>query len=136
MEDKIGSLAEGKQADIVVIDGTTPAMCCVFDYDPLVALVRHAGVQEVETVIVAGSILKEGGRLADVSFNGPETWEGRDRVVETLDSHGRLTWKTVAEQLRSTRSEIQKRIDGCDMEVAKHKILKLWGSDDASKVLV
>ena len=134
--DKIGSLVEGKQADIILIDGGTPAMCCAFEHDPLAAVVRHAGVQEIETVIVAGSILKDGGRLVDVSFSGPAAWDGRDSVVDTLDSSGKLTWRTVAERLRSTRLEIQMRIDSCDMEVAKEKIIKLWGSDKGYDLLV
>lgn len=135
MADTIGSLAEGKAADIIVINGNTPAMCCAFEQDPLVAVVRHAGVQEIDTVIVGGSILTEAGRLVDVSLAGPDAWEGRDKVVAALDQ-GKVSWNAVANQLRSTRLEIQRRIDRCDMEAAKEKIIELWGSNEGQGLLV
>ncbi len=96
---------------------------------------RHAGVREIETVIVAGKILKANGRLIDVTFRGPEVWEGGAEVVATFNQ-GRAPWTTVAERLRSTRVEIQQRIDSCDMNAAKAQILKLWGSPSGAGLLV
>ncbi|KAJ9616824.1 hypothetical protein H2200_000543 [Cladophialophora chaetospira] len=133
--EETGSLTEGKAADIVVIDGTTPAMCCAYEHDPVAAVVRHAGVREIETVIVAGKILKENGHLVDVSLQGPRDWKGSDDIGATFD-HGTIPWTRVAERLRSTRLQIQQRIDSCDMDVAEAEILKLWGSQSGAQILV
>ena len=135
LEDKTGSIAEGKEADIIIVNADTPAMCCAFEHDALVALVRHAGVHEINTVIVGGTILKENGHLLDVKLAGPDDWDGRDSVVAALDSYQKLSWSKVAEHLRSTRVEIQQRIDKCSMEAAKAKIIKLWGSDGGCDLL-
>lgn len=134
--DKLGSLTEGKAADIVVFDTDTPAVCCAVEYDPVVAIVRHATVREVNTVIVGGSILKEEGRLLDVHLDLDlvDSWKGS----EEASSHGgsRLSWGTVLNQLRSTQEEIQKRIDGCNLDVAKEKILHMWGAKNGNEILV
>ena len=132
--DKTGSLAVGKAADIIVLDGNTPAMCCVFEHDPVVAVVRHASVKEIDMVMVAGSILKEEGRLVEASLGEPNAWEGSESVMAAFDQ-GKIAWEAVAKQLRSTRLNIQRRIDACDMEVAKEQILKLWGSESGSDML-
>lgn len=133
--DKTGSLIEGKLADVIVIDANTPAMCCAFEHDPLAAVVRHAGVREIETVIVAGKILKECGRLVNVSFSGPYVWNGSEEVIATFSNES-IPWATVAERLRSTRVQIQRRIDNCNMDVAKAEILRLWGSREGADLLV
>jgi hypothetical protein len=135
VSDKTGSLVEGKAADIIIIDGNTPAMCCAYEHDPVAAVVRHAGVQEIDTVIVGGKLLKEEGRLVNVSFRGPGVWDGSDDVIATFDQ-GSIRWAAVAERLRSTRRQIQRRIDACDMDVAKAEILKLWGSQAGADLLV
>ena len=74
--------------------------------------------------MVAGKLLKENGRLVDVKFCGPDVWDGSEEIVATV-SHGSIAWATVAERLRSTRLQIQPRIDFCDMDVANAEILKL-----------
>ncbi|KAL2419258.1 hypothetical protein ABEF95_001783 [Exophiala dermatitidis] len=133
--DKLGSLTEGKAADIVVFDADTPAMCCAVEYDPVVAIVRHATVREVNTVIVGGSILKEDGRLRDVKLDLVDSWKGSEGVSAVVD-RGTLSWGTVLNQLRSTQEEIQMRVDRCNMDVAKEKILRMWGTKDGNQVLV
>ena len=61
MEGEIGSLTPGKQADIITVDMTSPHLD---GYGDLVAtLVLGAGPADVETVIVGGDIVKQGGRL-------------------------------------------------------------------------
>lgn len=61
---EIGSLEVGKAADVVVVDGRnvrlTPA------HDPVGTLVRYAVGTDVETVMVAGRVLVDGGRLLTI----------------------------------------------------------------------
>jgi len=57
----IGSLAPGKQADIVLLDARALNLFPV--HDPVSAIVLQAGLANVETVLVGGRVMKESGRL-------------------------------------------------------------------------
>jgi cytosine/adenosine deaminase-related metal-dependent hydrolase len=63
-DDEIGSLEEGKKADVVVVDGNnvrlTPA------YDPIGTLVRYATGTDVESVLVDGKLVVDGGKVLTV----------------------------------------------------------------------
>lgn len=61
MSDRIGTLEVGKQADIVILRATDPNLFPV--HDAIGSVVRQAGPGNVETVMVAGNILKRDGRL-------------------------------------------------------------------------
>ncbi|KFY08541.1 hypothetical protein V491_08426, partial [Pseudogymnoascus sp. VKM F-3775] len=54
MGDRIGRVREGYLADLVVVDGRSPGMVGVSGWDPVVAVVGHSGIRDVETVIVDG----------------------------------------------------------------------------------
>ncbi|ADP79449.1 amidohydrolase family protein [Pseudofrankia inefficax] len=58
---RIGTLTPGKEADLIVVRGDAPNMIPV--NDPVSALVLHAHAGNVDTVMVAGRILKRDGRL-------------------------------------------------------------------------
>jgi 5-methylthioadenosine/S-adenosylhomocysteine deaminase len=62
--DEIGSLEVGKAADVVVLDGDnvrlTPA------YDPIGTIVRYARGTDVDSVLVAGRIVVDGGEVVTV----------------------------------------------------------------------
>jgi len=76
MEDEIGSLSPGKQADIITVDMTSPHLDGYGD--PVATLVLGAGPADVETVIVGGAIVKQGGRLV-----GPRVDAARTMMYET-----------------------------------------------------
>ena len=59
--DRTGSLTPGKQADIVIIDGSAVNVAPIID--PVGAVVCAADVSNVKTVMVAGEILKDDFRL-------------------------------------------------------------------------
>lgn len=129
MEEHVGSLKVGKQADLLIIGTESPGMTCAVDHDPLAAVVQHASNSDIETVMVAGEFLKEDGKLVDVEVDeaGLGKWEGSQRVKEVAGMDGKLPWKTVAKELRRSRGEIQARIDECDVDAARAKVLELWG---------
>ena len=62
LDDRIGSLAPGKEADIVLLRKTDINMRAAAD--PISAIVLHAGVANVDTVIVGGNVVKQNGKLA------------------------------------------------------------------------
>ncbi|KAG5744112.1 hypothetical protein H9Q70_013179 [Fusarium xylarioides] len=96
------------------------------DHDPLTAIVRHAGVREVETVIVGGKVRKDNGSLQSVHLaEGREA--GFDFKHEALDSKDGLSWKEVAKELSRSRSEIESRINKVNKELAKEKLIGMMG---------
>jgi 5-methylthioadenosine/S-adenosylhomocysteine deaminase len=78
LESKTGSLTPGKQADVVVIDGHSPAIAPVID--PVGAVVLSADTANVDTVIVGGKVRKRGGALlAD--------WESARKAVQASSEY-------------------------------------------------
>jgi 5-methylthioadenosine/S-adenosylhomocysteine deaminase len=67
LADKIGRLEPGMQADLVVIDATAPNLWA--SHDP-VATALHAGVANIDSVMVAGSWRKHGHKLQHVDLDG------------------------------------------------------------------
>ena len=61
LDTKIGSLTPGKEADVVLLRKNDINMRAV--PDPIAAIVLHAGVANVDTVIVGGNIVKRDGKL-------------------------------------------------------------------------
>jgi cytosine/adenosine deaminase-related metal-dependent hydrolase len=61
LDGKIGSLTPGKEADIVLLRKSDINMRAAAD--PISAIVLHAGVANVDTVIVGGNVVKQNGKL-------------------------------------------------------------------------
>jgi 5-methylthioadenosine/S-adenosylhomocysteine deaminase len=61
LDGKIGSLSPGKEADIVLLRKSDINLRTA--PDPIAAIVLHAGVANVDTVIVGGNIVKQNGKL-------------------------------------------------------------------------
>lgn len=126
MDKDIGSIAVGKLADLVIFDTTSPSISCAAEHDPLTAIVRHAGVREIETVIIGGRVRKHHGTLENVHLaEGREA--GFDVKHEALDWKDGLSWKEVAKELSRSRSEIEGRIDKVNKELAKEKLIGMMG---------
>jgi 5-methylthioadenosine/S-adenosylhomocysteine deaminase len=61
LDRRIGSLSPGKQADVVLLRKADINMRAAAD--PMAAIVLHAGVSNVDTVIINGNIVKQDGKL-------------------------------------------------------------------------
>ena len=86
--DRVGSLTPGKQADVVVLRPTGFALWPV--NDPVAAVVLQASAADVDTVLVAGRIVKRNGALVGVE---PAAVRGaleasRDRVLGAVRAAG------------------------------------------------
>ena len=90
--DRIGSLTPGKQADVVLIRTRDLNMLPL--NDPTEAVVFDAGVQNVDTVLVGGRVVKRGGQLVsvDVSRVARLAIESRDRILEAAGRDGYRPW--------------------------------------------
>ena len=67
-EHRIGSLAPGKQADIVLVRADDLTIFPV--HDPVSSLVTQAGVSNVDTVLIGGRVMKRNGKLAAGNLAG------------------------------------------------------------------
>lgn len=128
MGDKIGSLAEGKIADICIFDANSPSMICGAQYDPVTAIVLHSSPADVEMVIVDGVIRKQGGKLLPVDL---------DEQIQKMTGlpNGQMGWEEVAEKLLKSSSRIREEIEKCgDLEEAKQGAMEKLGVDPANVV--
>lgn len=66
LDDQVGTLAPGRQADVVLTRTDAPHL--VPARDPAAALVLYANAGDVDTVLVAGRVVKRGGRLVGVDW--------------------------------------------------------------------
>jgi cytosine/adenosine deaminase-related metal-dependent hydrolase len=86
LDDRIGSLSVGKQADIVLLDASRINMRPV--HDPVASILFHAGVHNVDTVLVAGRVVKRDGRLlaADVESLTDAVAQSGRRVISDFQA--------------------------------------------------
>jgi 5-methylthioadenosine/S-adenosylhomocysteine deaminase len=86
LEDKIGTLTPGKQADIILIRADDVNTFPVID--PIGTVVASADTSNVDTVLVAGQVRKRGGRLVGVDLPAlrSQVQRSRDYVLTATDS--------------------------------------------------
>jgi cytosine/adenosine deaminase-related metal-dependent hydrolase len=88
MEDRIGSITPGKQADLAVIGGSRLNMIPMAD--PVGTLVQQANPSNVDHVLVAGKFVKRDGKLVGVDLNRARKLaeESSQRVLAAATSDG------------------------------------------------
>ncbi len=79
LDSKVGTLTPGKQADVVLL--RTDRMNVTPLHDPATAVVVGMDTGNVDTVLVAGHVLKRGGRLLHVD------WPAVMRAAEASRDH-------------------------------------------------
>ncbi|MFF4775868.1 amidohydrolase family protein [Microtetraspora fusca] len=89
LSSRIGTLTPGKEADLIVVRGDAPNTLPV--NDPVAAIVLHAHAGNVDTVMVAGRILKRDGRLlADPARRLALMDESHGHLFDAIEAHGGL----------------------------------------------
>ena len=127
MQDKVGSLAVGKLADLVIFDASSPSMVCGAQHDPVAAVVLHSSPSDIDTVIVDGIVRKQGGKLTTVDVKaGRELWAGEER--DTLE------WKDVFKTLVQRREALQETLGKIDYDEAKAGVIKAFHVDERNIV--
>ncbi|KAF5976049.1 cytosine deaminase [Fusarium coicis] len=99
-EGQLGSIAEGKLADLVIFDANTPELICAAEQDPIAAVVLHSSIGNVDTVIVDGIVRKRQGKLVGVKVE--------ESMADVTDNRS-LEWADVAKAMRRSRAEILQR---------------------------
>lgn len=116
MENQIGSLQEGKLADIVIFDTRSPAMLCAAEENPLAAILLHGSVRDIDMVIVDGKIRKENKSLSPIEVQGaPKFGSGKQ-----------IGWEDVANEVLASREAIKKRGEHQDINVAKEALYRIF----------
>jgi cytosine/adenosine deaminase-related metal-dependent hydrolase len=115
MEQQIGSIAVGKNADLVVFEGRSPAMICAARFNPLAAVVLHSSPGDIKSVLVDGQIRKHNGKLVDTVRENEEQ---------------SITWNEVAERLEQSQIEIQARIEQIDLAEARKGVIDTFGINE------
>ncbi|KAL7795965.1 hypothetical protein V8C37DRAFT_372667 [Trichoderma ceciliae] len=124
MQDQLGSLEEGKLADIVIFDGLSPGMICAAEEDPVAAVVLHSSIADIDTVIVDGRIVKQRGSLVPVDLDLS--------MSDLKPAKTRLEWSDVAKELLQSRRrvlEAGRKSWGGDMEKALGSLVKAFSID-------
>jgi 5-methylthioadenosine/S-adenosylhomocysteine deaminase len=87
MEDRIGSLAPGKQADLILVRADDLNMWPV--HDPVTSVVMQANSGNVDTVLVAGRIRKQRGKLLypKLEQKKQELLESGKRILAAMGLH-------------------------------------------------
>jgi 5-methylthioadenosine/S-adenosylhomocysteine deaminase len=82
LDHKTGSLTPGKQADVIML--RTDRMNVTPLNDPATAVVAGMDTGNVDTVLIAGRVMKRGGRLSHVDWPAVRraVEESRDHVIE------------------------------------------------------
>lgn len=125
MGDRVGSIAEGKQADLVIFSGTSPGMVGAAQHDPLAAVILHSHPSDVEYVIVDGVLRKSAGKLVNVEV---------DSKAQGSTNHTQLSWDDVASQVIKRREVLQKKIEQIDMPAATEALIDQWYLDRSKLV--
>ncbi|HEX4788436.1 MAG TPA: amidohydrolase family protein [Actinospica sp.] len=81
MDDRIGSLTPGKQADIILLDVDRPNLSPL---NSLSAAITLADNENVDTVLIAGKVVKQGGRIVghDLHDIQEQARASRDRLMD------------------------------------------------------
>ncbi|CAN5198095.1 hypothetical protein BH18ACT5_BH18ACT5_14090 [soil metagenome] len=82
LDSKLGTLTPGKQADLIML--RTDRLNVTPLNDPMTAVVKGMDTSNVDTVVIAGHVMKSGGKLLHVDWPAVRRMaeESRDYVVE------------------------------------------------------
>ena len=86
---RIGSLTPGKQADIILLRQDDLALFPV--HDPVSSIVTQAGVSNVDTVMIAGRVVKRDGRMLTEGLAGKKAMLRRsaERILSDFGKQAR-----------------------------------------------
>ncbi|KAF4962234.1 hypothetical protein FSARC_9686 [Fusarium sarcochroum] len=125
MSDQLGSLEEGKIADILVWDALSPGMICAAQEDPIGAIILHSSPADIETVIVNGQFKKRDGRITSTKLD-------LQLFPELKPNKSEVEWREVALELLKSRDRIleaDKASGADDTDAAYENGLGLFGID-------
>jgi cytosine/adenosine deaminase-related metal-dependent hydrolase len=124
MADQIGQLKVGMAADIVVYNGSTPALYGGAQTNPVTAIVMLSSPADVELTMIDGIIRKENGMLKDVR-TAPKDERWREGASETL------TWTEISAKLIKKSKTMRERIQSVDEDQMRKDVMQFLRVDPA-----
>ncbi|KAI1056880.1 hypothetical protein LB507_002301 [Fusarium sp. FIESC RH6] len=121
-QDELGSIMEGKLADLVIFDANTPELLCAAEQDPVAAIVLHSSISNVDTVIIDGIIRKRGGKLVDVKV---------EEEMRDIAGQEYLGWGDIAKAMRKSRLQILEREKKQNFKEIKQGVMKTLQVDES-----
>ncbi|KAF5547610.1 5-methylthioadenosine s-adenosylhomocysteine deaminase [Fusarium phyllophilum] len=125
MSDQIGSLEEGKIADLVIWDTLSPAMICAAEEDPIAAIILHSAQSDIDAVIVDGQFRKRNGQLVTTKLD-------LELMPDLKHEKSGVQWRDVATELLKSRHGIlerEKASGADDREAGFENIVRIFGTD-------
>lgn len=125
LSDRIGSLEEGKHADLVIWDTLSPAMICAAEEDPIGAIILHSAPSDIDAVIVDGQFRKRNGRLATTKLE-------LELMPNMNHEKSEVQWRDVVTELLKSRQSIleaEKASGADDREAGLENIVRVFGTD-------
>ncbi|KAF5594944.1 5-methylthioadenosine s-adenosylhomocysteine deaminase [Fusarium pseudocircinatum] len=125
MSDQIGSLEEGKIADLVIWDTLSPAMICAAEEDPIAAIILHSAPSDIDAVIVDGQFRKRDGELVTTKLD-------LKLIPNMKHEKSEVQWRDVATELLKSRQSIleaEKASGADDREAGFENIVRIFGTD-------
>ena len=98
LSNKIGSIAVGKNADLVFWDKNSPGMLAAAEHDPVAAIIHHSSLRDVRSVMIDGTFRKRDGKLLPVVLPGMQPMEWKEVAKEVLQSRKSLEAQIVTGQ--------------------------------------
>jgi hypothetical protein len=125
MGDKVGSIAEGKQADLAIFSGTSPGMVAAAQHDPVAAVILHSGPGDIEHVLIDGVLRKRAGKLINVNV---------EKQSQEFVGQQKLEWEDVAREVIMRREVLQKKIEKLDLAAVSEALIDQWHLDRSKLV--
>ncbi|CVK85967.1 related to cytosine deaminase and related metal-dependent hydrolases [Fusarium mangiferae] len=125
MGDQIGSLEEGKIADLVIWDTLSPAMICAAEEDPIGAIILHSAPSDIDAVIIDGQFRKRNGQLVATKLE-------LELMPNMKHEKSEVQWRDVAIELLKSRQNIleaEKASGADDREAGFENIVRIFGTD-------
>ncbi|VUC23058.1 unnamed protein product [Clonostachys rosea] len=126
MEDKVGSIAVGKFADLVIFKKSSPGMVCASIQNPVAAIMLHSSPADVEAVMIGGIFRKRDGKLLPVRL------EGHGQKVAGRDE---LSWAEVASAVVRSKLAFESRTRDVNMEQETKKAEFVYYGPNAQDIL-
>ncbi|KAL0565835.1 hypothetical protein V5O48_016183 [Marasmius crinis-equi] len=122
MEKQIGSIAVGKLADLLVVDGDSPAMICAAQNDPVASIVLFSTPSDVSTVIIDGVVRKSEGELSSIQVeNGGKEFVAGKEVVD---------WGDIVKYILKAREGYwEGKFSKMDFKAVEETLVKAWALD-------
>ncbi|KAJ3146315.1 hypothetical protein HDU89_006301 [Geranomyces variabilis] len=102
----IGDLQPGKRADLVLLNLDSPNMAGTSKLHPAAAVVTHASLADVDTVLIDGRVVKRNGKLVGVDM------------------------KAWARRLEQTAENVLERAKAVDVDLVREKMSRVLGLTD------